>query len=711
MRSMRVTAAVNAGDKTKGEKRRENDPIGTKGEHVAIVGIGARGLALIDQLADARALPSAEYWALNADVNALQRCKAGNRWRLPPQNVEVSAKAVHDNAVSAAMAVLEHRGSASGERARTILVACAGGEASESGTAFLRAVANEKNAKAKKGFFGFKGSSRAPEGGVMIAGVVEPFTFEGKRKSAACEDFLRAASSPGTCDVVLTVSQSELLKNGEDGMSVQDATSIADASMLFALLSSTDTLKSSCWNTSFAGDVDNPESWVSQLDKSALRAMVNKTMTPRSGGCGVSHVGRGVAEVPTYGSADEACAAAVRGAIAQAAQQSPFLAPGRFDTAALVVCTIKHGNTLGPLARQAASQAIGSLTAAEQFISIPPPDKRGMTEVEVTLLCVTDADVAIAAAPESKTVEFIQEEPKQKVNPMLFVPGYEDDSAPKRKTQKLSRDDLKKFGYGDMKTMVVEQEVAREAATGVTPPAVTQTLETTEATTPPTIEAEQPVVFSFNETQRGAAPVESSIATAGAAVEQERVSGDTVKIPLPRDFASKQVAVRISTPQQDDSGNVIGYKTLDGSDAKKESPMKRAGSLFGWRPNKSKKEEKSNLSKRAMGMLEKDRIGADRAVVRMEFANMSVYEGEWANGKREGEGRQVFADGDWYEGKWYGDVPDGKGRLTWKSGELSYFEGIFDQGKPDGRGTLTWTSGKTVSGSWREGTLVSVDDS
>lgn len=706
---MRVVAAGNAGDdgdETKREKR-DDDPIGTKGEHVAIVGIGARGLALIDQLADARALPNAEYWALNADVNALQRCKAGNRWRLPPQNVEVSAKAVHDNAVSAAMAVLEHRGSASGERARTILVACAGGEASESGTAFMRAVANEKNAKAKKGFFGFKGSSRAPEGGVMIAGVVEPFTFEGKRKSAACEDFLRAASSPGTCDVVLTVSQSELLKNGEDDMSVQDATSIADASMLFALLSSTDTLKSSCWNTSFAGDVDDPESWVSQLDKSALRAMVNKTMASRSGGCGVSHVGRGVAEVPTYGSADEACAAAVRGAIAQAAQQSPFLAPGRFDTAALVVCTIKHGNTLGPLARQAASQAIGSLTAAEQFISIPPPDKRGMTEVEVTLLCVTDADVAIAAAPESRTVQFVQEEPKQKVNPMLFVPGYEDDSAPKRKTQKLSRDDLKKFGYGDMKTMVVEQEVAREAATGVTP-AVTQTLENTEAMT--TIEAEQPVVFSFDETQRGASPVESSIATAPA-VEKERVSSDTVKIPLPRDFASKQVAVRISEPQQDDSGNVIGYKTLNGSDAKKESPMKRAGSLFGWRPNKSKKEEKSNLSKRAMGMLEKDRIGADRAVVRMEFANMSVYEGEWANGKREGEGRQVFADGDWYEGKWYGDVPDGKGRLTWKSGELSYFEGMFNQGKPDGRGTLTWTSGKTVSGSWREGALVSVDES
>ena len=42
---------------------------------------------------------------------------------------------------------------------------------------------------------------------------------------------------------------------------------------------------------------------------------------------------------------------------------------------------------------------------------------------------------------------------------------------------------------------------------------------------------------------------------------------------------------------------------------------------------------------------------------------MSVYEGEWVNGKREGDGRQVFADGDWYEGKWYADLPDGKGRF------------------------------------------------
>jgi hypothetical protein len=134
--------------------------------------------------------------------------------------------------------------------------------------------------------------------------------------------------------------------------------------------------------------------------------------------------------------------------------------------------------------------------------------------------------------------------------------------------------------------------------------------------------------------------------------------------------------------------------------------MKLAGSLFGWRPNKEKKDEKSNLSKRAMGMLEKDRVGADRAVVRMEFANMSVYEGEWANGKREGDGRQVFADGDWFEGKWQSDVPDGKGRLTWKAGELSYFEGMFDSGIPDGPGTLVYASGKKLNGTWRQGAFV-----
>ena len=686
-RPSRVLARRPASSRAADPSEDDVDPLGARGERVAVVGVGTRGCALADALAEARALPNAEYWALNADVVTLERSRAGNRWRLPPNNVEVSEGAIEGNAASAASAVLRPEGRLA---PRTILVLCAGGEALNSGVAFLRSLAREKNAQGKKRrFFGFKGATRAPEGATMIAGVISPFTFEGRRKQSTCEEYLREASAAGVCDAVITVSQSELLKNGEEGMSVQEATSIADASLLVGVLNTAEALRASCWNSNVTGTAGDIEAWVPQTDKGALRETVNRVMATRGGGCGISHVGRGIAEVPTYGSADEALGAAARSAIAAAAQQSPFLAPGRFDTAHLVVCVVEHGNAFGPSARTAVSRALDELTAAEQFIAITDPDKRGSTEVEVTLLTVTDPATAAAAAPESENVAVVPEEGQKKANAMLFVPGYDEESAPpektKRKTTKLSRDDLKKYGDDSEATEIRENQ-----------PAVVVTAPTVEeSVTAPTVE--ESVTFTSEDL---AAPA-SAPATMPAA--EEAPARSTTRFSLPHDFGTKQVAVRISEPQEDASGNVIGYKTLDGKEIDKQSsPIK---TLFGYRPSKSKEQEKSNLSKRAMGMLEKDRVGSG-AIVRMEFANMSVYEGEWANGKREGDGRQVFADGDWYEGKWYADLPDGKGRLTWKRGEYAYFEGMFNAGKPDGSGKLVETSGEEIVGTWRDGALV-----
>ena len=695
-RPSRILARRPASSRAADPSEDDIDPLGARGERVAVVGVGTRGCALADALAEARALPNAEYWALNADVVTLERSRAGNRWRLPPNNVEVSEGAIEGNAASAASAVLRPEGRLA---PRTILVLCAGGEALNSGVAFLRCLAREKNAQGKKRrFFGFKGATRAPEGATMIAGVISPFTFEGRRKQSTCEEYLREASAAGVCDAVITVSQSELLKNGEEGMSVQEATSIADASLLVGVLNTAEALRASCWNSNVTGAAGDIEAWVPQTDKGALRETVNRVLATRGGGCGVSHVGRGIAEVPTYGSADEALGAAARSAIAAAAQQSPFLAPGRFDTAHLVVCVVEHGNAFGPSARTAVSRALDELTAAEQFIAITDPDKRGSTEVEVTLLTVTDPATAAAAAPESENVAVVPEEGQKKANAMLFVPGYDEESAPpektKRKTTKLSRDDLKKYGDDSEATEIRENQ----PAVVVTAPTVEESVTAStveESVTAPT--AEESVTFTSEDL---AAPA-SSPATMPAA--EEAPARSTTRFSLPHDFGTKQVAVRISEPQEDASGNVIGYKTLDGEEIDKQSsPIK---TLFGYRPSKSKEQEKSNLSKRAMGMLEKDRVGSG-AIVRMEFANMSVYEGEWANGKREGDGRQVFADGDWYEGKWYADLPDGKGRLTWKRGEYAYFEGMFNAGKPDGSGKLVETSGEEIVGTWRDGALV-----
>jgi len=122
----------------------ERDDIGADGAGVAVVGVGARGCALVDALVDARALPRAETWAMHADEDALERSRAANRWRLPPANVEATTTAIEGNAASAARAVM-----AMGAP-RVMVVVCAGGEAVESATAFTRWATREKR------FFGFQ---------------------------------------------------------------------------------------------------------------------------------------------------------------------------------------------------------------------------------------------------------------------------------------------------------------------------------------------------------------------------------------------------------------------------------------------------------------------------------------------------------------------------------------------------------------------------
>ena len=68
------------------------------------------------------------------------------------------------------------------------------------------------------------------------------------------------------------------------------------------------------------------------------------------------------------------------------------------------------------------------------------------------------------------------------------------------------------------------------------------------------------------------------------------------------------------------------------------------------------------MRSRTGSRLSSTRIGSgwSRDVVRMEFAGSSVYEGEWAAGKQEGEGKQVYSSGDWYEGRWREGLPDGR---------------------------------------------------
>jgi len=63
------------------------------------------------------------------------------------------------------------------------------------------------------------------------------------------------------------------------------------------------------------------------------------------------------------------------------------------------------------------------------------------------------------------------------------------------------------------------------------------------------------------------------------------------------------------------------------------------------------------------------------------YADGDVYEGEFKNDKRHGEGKYTFADGDVYEGNWKDGKRHGEGKMTYADG--SVYEGNWKDGKPN----------------------------
>ena len=77
-----------------------------KGENIIVVGLGTRGVTIIDELQEGACLPKAQFWSISSDVGILTRTKSTNRWRLPPATSDIPQSAVIDNATSAAQSVL-----------------------------------------------------------------------------------------------------------------------------------------------------------------------------------------------------------------------------------------------------------------------------------------------------------------------------------------------------------------------------------------------------------------------------------------------------------------------------------------------------------------------------------------------------------------------------------------------------------------------------
>jgi hypothetical protein len=83
--------------------------------------------------------------------------------------------------------------------------------------------------------------------------------------------------------------------------------------------------------------------------------------------------------------------------------------------------------------------------------------------------------------------------------------------------------------------------------------------------------------------------------------------------------------------------------------------------------------------------------GVKQGSGRMEYASSGiVYEGEWRDNQRHGNGCLTWPTGDVYEGEWRHDCRHGHGTLRWANGDV--FEGDWDENYRHGKGVIKFAT-------------------
>jgi hypothetical protein len=104
-----------------------------------------------------------------------------------------------------------------------------------------------------------------------------------------------------------------------------------------------------------------------------------------------------------------------------------------------------------------------------------------------------------------------------------------------------------------------------------------------------------------------------------------------------------------------------------------------------------------------------DLIAAVEVVYAGEFhplwsAVRTVYNGQWLNGMRHGDGTLYYNDpyrpgAAYYQGQYFADQRHGRGKLHYRSGNV--YDGQWAEGVKSGEGTMRWeSSGEEYSGQW-----------
>lgn len=80
--------------------------------------------------------------------------------------------------------------------------------------------------------------------------------------------------------------------------------------------------------------------------------------------------------------------------------------------------------------------------------------------------------------------------------------------------------------------------------------------------------------------------------------------------------------------------------------------------------------------------------------------NTVVYDGEWRQDMKEGQGRLLYDQGT-YLGGFVGDLFHGRGKLSWRNGDV--YDGDFVRGDRTGRGILKFANGDVYDGEFVNG--------
>ncbi len=81
------------------------------------------------------------------------------------------------------------------------------------------------------------------------------------------------------------------------------------------------------------------------------------------------------------------------------------------------------------------------------------------------------------------------------------------------------------------------------------------------------------------------------------------------------------------------------------------------------------------------------------------FKSGNIYEGEWKDNKRNGQGIATFTNGDKYVGEWKDNKRNGQGIATFANGNI--YEGEFKNGEYHGQGIIIFKSGNKYAGEFK----------